>query len=272
MEGVDRHGSIRIAVLCMLVGLALGFGFLFASPAEVDWGRDGAGLLGGTLALAGGTLLTLSVMGGFRGAFRFMAGTVLLSWLAEEIGMKGGWLFGGGYHYAPELWPRLPGGVPLMIPLAWFVLAGLPVLMLGGRKESWISKAAWSGLGMVACDLALDPVAVSLGLWVWDSPGAYFGVPPGNFAGWWVVSFVIFGVGYGWAGLGRAESSRIPLGYELSWGVLHVALLVLMGAGVFHRIGSGGPLWLAMAAMTPLSVPWLNRLHGRVRLRRRLLR
>lgn len=123
---------------------------------------------------------------------------------------------------------------------------------------------------MVACDLALDPVAVSLGLWTWDRPGAYFGVPPGNFAGWWVVSFFIFGAGYGWAGLGRGESPRIPLGYELAWGVLHVALLVLMGAGVFHRTGSGGPLWLAMAMMTPLSVPWLNRLHGRVRLHGRL--
>ena len=267
---VDMHAPTRIAVLSVLVGLALGLGLLFASQAEVVWDRDGAGLLGGTLALAGGTLVTLSALGGMRSALHFMAGTLAISWLAEVVGLKGGWLFGSGYGYAPGLWPLLPGGVPLMIPLAWFVLAGLPVLMLGGRKESWISKAAWSALGMVACDLALDPVAVSLGLWTWDRPGVYFGVPLGNFAGWWVVSFFIFALGYGWAGLGRAESSRIPLGYELAWGVLHVALLALMGMGVFHRTGSGGPLWLAMAAMTPLSIPWLNRLHRRVRLRGRL--
>ncbi len=261
------HTATKLTVLFALVALALGLGLLFASTAEVEWARDGAGLLGGTLALAGGTLMTLSMMGGLCRALKFMVITVVVSWLAETVGLEGGWLFGSGYQYAQGLWPLLPGGVPLMIPFAWFVLAGLPVILLNGQKWSWGSKAAWSALGMVACDLALDPVAVSLGLWSWERPGSYFGVPWGNFVGWWVVSMIIFGIGYGWVGLGKVESSRIPLSYELAWGALHVALLLLLGLGVVHRIGSGGPLWVAMAGMAPLSIPWLNQLHGRLRVR-----
>ena len=257
-----------------LVALALWAGTAFASEADVQWTQDAGGLLAGTAAFSAATLLTLAVLDGRRAAVRFLAGTVAMSWLAEGIGLQGGWLFGSPYAYHPGIHPLLPGGVPLFIPLAWFSLAGLSVVLLNewkisrpdGRLDAGrlLSKAAWSALGMVACDLALDPVAVSLGLWTWARPGPYFGVPGLNFAGWWGVSFLVFLAGYGWAGLGRAEARRIPLRHELAWGVSQGALLVLMGFGVVNRIGSCEPLVLSLAAMSPLSLFWLNRVHGRI--------
>jgi putative membrane protein len=46
---------------------------------------------------------------------------------------------------------------------------------------------------MTTIDLVLDPVAAGpLGYWTWLAPGAYHGVPARNFAGWFVVSLVIF--------------------------------------------------------------------------------
>ena len=271
----DGTQRMQTAIFPGLVGAALWAGIPYASAAEVDWTRDGLGLLAGTVAVSLAAWRTVALAAGWRGAFRFLAATVALAWLAEVVGLEGGWLFGCAYRYSSALRPVLPGGVPLFIPLAWFSLAGIPVLLLHGWRTTrpdgspdavrTVAKAAWSALGMVACDLALDPVAVSLGLWTWERPGPYFGVPWMNFAGWWLVSFLVFWAGYGWAFRTRAAEADLPLRHEAAWGVAHGALLVLLAVAVWNRAGSAGPLWLALAAMLPLSLFWLNRLHARIR-------
>lgn len=46
---------------------------------------------------------------------------------------------------------------------------------------------------MVMWDLIMDPVASTvLSQWVWQSPGAYFGVPITNFFGWFVTVFIFY--------------------------------------------------------------------------------
>jgi putative membrane protein len=41
---------------------------------------------------------------------------------------------------------------------------------------------------MLAWDLSIDPCLGHLyPFWVWDSPGAYYGIPVSNFAGWFAV-------------------------------------------------------------------------------------
>jgi uncharacterized membrane protein len=46
---------------------------------------------------------------------------------------------------------------------------------------------------MVMWDLAIDPISSTLqSLWVWQSPGAYFGVPLMNYFGWFLVVFIFF--------------------------------------------------------------------------------
>jgi uncharacterized membrane protein len=256
--------------------LLVGMGF--ASGAEVDWTRDAWRLLGGTGMLSLATLILLAQLAGLRSAGKFMVATVAISWLAETLGMKGGWLFGIPYRYHSALQPVLPGGVPLFIPLAWFSLAGIPVLLLKGLRlarpdgarpvHRLALKSALGALGMVACDLALDPVAVALGLWAWERPGPYFGIPWLNFAGWWAVSFVIFLTGYGATGLDQADGSRIPLRQDLAWGVAQGGLLLLLGFGVVNWIGSPWPLLLSLAAMTPVSLGWTANVYWQVQSRR----
>lgn len=258
--------------LVLLVVLA---GTAFASTDDVVWKHDSWALLGGALALALAAWHTVSLVAGRRAAVRFLASTLILSWLAECVGLHGGWLFSGTYRYHPDVAVVLPGGVPAFIPLAWFTLASFPAMVLrrlspprpddarAGRRV--LCRSALAAVAMVACDLSLDPVAVSLGLWSWDRPGTYFGVPWMNFAGWWVVAFVIFWTGYAWMGLDPAEERRIPLRYDLAWGLAQVALLLLLGVGAFHRIGSAWPLLATLAILAAVSGEWINYMYWRVR-------
>jgi uncharacterized membrane protein len=38
----------------------------------------------------------------------------------------------------------------------------------------------------------MDPMMVAGGHWVWEQPGAYFGIPLQNYWGWWLTIFVTF--------------------------------------------------------------------------------
>jgi uncharacterized membrane protein len=271
--------TVLYLVLVLLVLLA---GTAFASTADVVWKRDSWALLGGALALSLAALYTLTLLGGRRMALKFMLCMLALSWLAETVGLRFGWLFGTGYQYNPDVSPVLPGGVPLFIPLAWFSLASFPAMVLremptarpdGARSASRVLfKSALAALGMVACDLALDPVAVSLGLWTWAVPGPYFGVPWLNFGGWWAVSFAVFLVGYGGLGLDRTDATRIPFRYDLIWGLSQAALVVLLGVGAFHRIGSAWPVLLTLALLVPVSLGWMVGLYWKIQFYRSVRR
>ena len=46
----------------------------------------------------------------------------------------------------------------------------------------------------MAIDLVMDPVSIRSGAWTWVHGGPYFGVPIGNFVGWFFVTIVATGV------------------------------------------------------------------------------
>ena len=255
-----------------MVLLAYGAGIRFTEVAEGDWAAGSRWLLGGTAAFSLATLCTLSLLGGVRSAWLFMAGALAISWLMEAVALQSHWLF-GNYCYHPGLQPVLPGGVPLFIPLAWFSLAGIPAMMLrrfkttrpDGRRARIriLAKSAWGATGLVACDLALDPICVSFGLWSWARPGPYFGVPWLNFAGWWTLAFLVFWAGYGLADLEHAEHARIPLAYDVAWGLTQIGLLLLMGVQARSRLGSLWPLVWSLLAMAPLGAGWIRSLRAK---------
>ncbi len=270
--------NIRILIFLGLIALVLGTGAVFASSSTVEWEPAGWRLLAGTAALSLATLYTISLLDGRRAALVFMVTTLVISWLAEAIGLQGNLLFGGAYIYHADVQPLLPGGVPLFIPFAWFVLSGLPVMLLrslktthpdgtlNGRQLIW--KSALGAWGVMACDLALAPSAVSAGLWSWDRLGAYFEIPLMNFVGWWVVAFVVFLVGYGWAGLGRKPLPSQSLRYDLVWGGAYGLLLLLLAVAASNRMDCGLPVWVALAAISPLSLRWLNEVFCEIKIRR----
>lgn len=102
---------------------------------------------------------------------------------AEILGVHTGFPF-GHYEYTAVLYPKF-FGVPFVLAAAWLLLFAYVRQMV---RSPW-GAALW----MTAIDLVIDPLAAnSLGFWRWEAGGIYYDVPWTNFAGWFLVSLVIF--------------------------------------------------------------------------------
>jgi uncharacterized membrane protein len=150
-----------------------------------------AGVVLGVLLQAWLVILFVAQDAGVRRATLIGITVAVAAWASEVLGSETGIPF-GAYHYTESLQPQLLG-VPLLIPLAWLMM--LPpswavAQRLTGR-HSGPAFVAVSALAFTAWDLFLDPQMVRWGLWSWDAPGAYFGIPLVNFAGWLLVSALI---------------------------------------------------------------------------------
>ena len=135
---------------------------------------------------------------GWKHALLLLALTFGVSLLFESVGVATGWVY-GPYHYTDKLGAKFLGLVPLLIPVAWFMMT-YPAYEIARRlvppsKAAWVWRLGVAALGalvMTAWDLAMDPMMVAGGHWVWDKPGPYFGVPLQNYWGWWLTIFVTF--------------------------------------------------------------------------------
>jgi uncharacterized membrane protein len=114
--------------------------------------------------------------------------------VVEAVGVATGYPF-GSYGYESSLGWQL-WGVPLLVPLAWLMLA-YPCLLAGRRLaggRTWASwaVAAWT---LTAWDLFLDPQMVAAGHWSWAHPEPGLpgipDVPLTNYAGWLVTATVM---------------------------------------------------------------------------------
>lgn len=121
------------------------------------------------------------------------------TWTAEAIGSHTGFPF-GYYYYTDRLQPQLLN-VPLLIPLAWFMMlpAAWAVAQVIVGSHGRTAFVAMSALALTAWDLYLDPQKVAWGFWVWTDgaaginvySGGYFGVPWVNFLGWLFTAAVV---------------------------------------------------------------------------------
>jgi uncharacterized membrane protein len=116
--------------------------------------------------------------------------------LAEAVGVSTGVPF-GTYAYQGTLGPELLG-VPVVIPLAWTMMAW-PAYLVGARLAS--GRAARVGIAAAALaswDLFLDPQMVDAGHWSWADPSPGLPgvptVPLTNFAGWALVAVLLMAV------------------------------------------------------------------------------
>jgi putative membrane protein len=135
---------------------------------------------------------------GWKQALWLLVLTFAVSLLFESIGVATGAVY-GPYHYTDKLGPKFLGLVPLLIPVAWFMMTYpsyvIALRLVPGVKNTWLWRlfvAAIGALIMTAWDLAMDPMMVAGGHWVWDQAGPYFGIPLQNFWGWWLTIFVTF--------------------------------------------------------------------------------
>ena len=94
----------------------------------------------------------------------------------------------GAFEYGVDLGPMLFGLVPIGLPVFFFPLvlnAYLLVLLLLGPRAASRPVRLLATVGTVlAVDVVLDPGAVALGFWTYESGGAFYGVPLSNYAGW----------------------------------------------------------------------------------------
>lgn len=161
------------------------------------------GLPGLVVVLLGFCLWHASAALGVRLAATFLGITVVTSWIFEEVGVLTGLIY-GPYHYTTALGPWL-GSVPVLIPLAWFALTYPTYLIVNlvrgrwpvgtpGGRSNLVGLALLGAVLMTAWDLVIDPVlsGPTVGAWVWERGGPWYGVPVHNFLGWIATSFTIF--------------------------------------------------------------------------------
>ncbi len=145
----------------------------------------------------------IETRGAARSLLMLIAGFAI-ALTTEYLGSSYGLLF-GQYDYTDNLGPKVLGKVPVIIPIAWFMMlypawhvADLLVTRYAARiaSDARIARGALriiiAALAMTAWDLSLDPRMVADGNWVWRDGGAYFGIPISNYFGWFVTSALIY--------------------------------------------------------------------------------
>jgi putative membrane protein len=137
----------------------------------------------------------------------------------------------------------------MMLPPAWAVAAQI----VRDRKPTSpglfrLARALVAALAFTAWDLFLDPQMVGWGFWVWDRPGAYFGIPLVNFLGWFVVSFAFsFSLFPSSLSLPPSSFFLLTLIYTLTWLLQSIGQILfwdLPGPALFGFLDMGGMiLW-----------------------------
>jgi uncharacterized membrane protein len=191
-------------ILAMAFGLA---GIVLVLPniefqaklAEFTWGSTvfgwsmaGGGVVYMLLATAAVALYAYRTLGVWHW-LSFMIPAIALSLGSELLGTSTGFPF-GEYRYLSGLGYKIAGLVPFTIPLSWYYLGfSAYIIALAGLKRFKLNNQLCQ-LGAIICgslcltswDFVLDPAMsqAPVPFWVWDQPGAFFGMPYQNFAGW----------------------------------------------------------------------------------------
>lgn len=197
-----------------------------------------------------------AVTRGPRWTAAYVAITMGIGWLVEAVGTATSWPF-GDYSYTELLGPRL-GSVPIVIPMAWAMMA-YPVLLATRRlTTNRFLVPVIGGVLFASWDLFLDPQMVAEGYWVWHQLGwtlpGIDNIPAQNFAGWLATAIVLMLALDALPTTVRDRDERVPA-VMLTW----VYLSNVLSAAVFFDRPAvavwGGlcmgvvivPWWLALA-------------------------
>lgn len=119
----------------------------------------------------------------------FSSCIVVCGLLVEVVGIHTGFPF-GDYQYGDTLGWKV-AGVPAIIGLNWLMLTycfGIITSRL--NAPAWI-RCTVAALGMTGMDVLMEPVAMYLDYWHWDS----MNIPVQNYLSWFVISLA-FQVGF----------------------------------------------------------------------------
>lgn len=246
--------AFGLAGLLWVVPHAEILNYLPAGQTMFRWSMAGGGvsyIVLGAIAVGLYSYRTL----GIRALAIFAIAAIGISLSSELLGTSTGFPF-GHYSYLNGLGWKVAGLVPFTIPLSWFYL-GLSSLLLarGGLLgngsqgiTSWGRSVAAIAIGSVlltSWDFVLDPAMsqTALPFWYWHQPGAFFGMPYQNFAGWLGTGMIFMAVAsIGWHGLRvvpalAAEDLMVPLVVYIA--NFTFALVMSLGAGFYIPILMG---------------------------------
>jgi putative membrane protein len=178
----QKGGRITIGILILFH--VIGTGIMIFYP-------EGAKLSYLNLLLAG-FLLFLSEKNYIKTTLTLLI--ILIGGFAVEyIGVHTGLLF-GNYDYGANLGPKV-GEIPLVIGVNWFCIVLASCSLLYRVNVNIILKAILAGILCTILDFLIEPVAIKLDFWDWDS-GV---IPTWNYICWFgfasFFSFVYFKFG-----------------------------------------------------------------------------
>jgi uncharacterized membrane protein len=210
------------------------------------WSMVGGGvvyMLLGTLAVAVYAYRTL----GTWHWLGFMVPAIGLSLVSELLGTSTGFPF-GHYHYLSGLGYKIAGLVPFTIPLSWFYLgfsayiiarAGLETLAIP-QLLKYVGAIGFGSLLLTSWDFVLDPAMsqTTMPFWMWDQPGAFFGMPYQNFAGWFGTGVVFMTVAtFIWRMKPlKLASTQLGLPLAVYLGNFAFATITSLAAGIYIPI------------------------------------
>jgi uncharacterized membrane protein len=186
------------------------------------------------------TVSSAAVAHGRRAALVLVLVAGGAGFLAEAVGVATGFPF-GRYVYDDALGPAVLG-VPLVIPLAWTMMA-YPALLVG-RVLTRRFVPIVGGWALASWDLFLDPQMVEAAFWRWENVGTQLpgipGIPVTNFLGWLLVSVLVVGALH--ALLPDADDRRPAVGvpavlYLWTYGSQVLANAVFFGRPAVAMIG-----------------------------------
>lgn len=235
--------------------------FAGAGQTAMQWSMAGGGvtdILFGTVAVSIYAYRTL----GLRQTLAFMLPSVFLSLGSELLGTSTGFPF-GDYSYLSGLGYKIAGLVPFTIPLSWFYMgfASYLIARVGldtDRKPNWLRHVGALVLGalLFTCwDFALEPAMsqTAVPFWYWQQPGAFFGTPYQNYAGW-------FGTGALFMSVAAVLWRKTPIKMDRSG--LSLPLVVYLSNVTFAAVlscaaGFWIPVLLALlVGVAPVLVLW----------------
>ncbi|HTY72895.1 MAG TPA: carotenoid biosynthesis protein [Actinomycetes bacterium] len=131
---------------------------------------------------------------GFWWTAGFLVVTVGGGLAVEAIGVRTGWPFGDYVYASGRLGPTVLG-VPVVIPLAWSMMAYPTLIAARTLCRGALTTPLVGAWALASWDLFLDPMMTGQGFWRFTQKGVALprspGVPLSNYAGWLLVAFAM---------------------------------------------------------------------------------
>lgn len=146
-----------------------------------------------------------------------LAACYIIGFTAEFLGVQYGLIF-GDYYYPDTLGPQFLG-VPLVIGINWYLITfTVWVLMNILSINGWL-KVLLAAVLTTLIDVLIEPVAIALQFWTWDTVV----VPLQNYLGWFIISVLIFSI---YKAINIAVSNKVAV-IILAWQLFFFIVLNL---------------------------------------------